>query len=136
MYSFDYQKRVRYGETDQMGYLYYGNYATYYEIGRVEMLRSLGLTYKHMEEELQVMMPVVNLQVRYLRPAKYDDLITIRTILREPPGEKYITFHMELFNEAGKLINAGSVKLCFVDMNTFKTVPPPSYLDAKIDPFF
>jgi acyl-CoA thioester hydrolase len=136
MYSFDYQKRVRYGETDQMGYLYYGNYATYYEIGRVEMLRSLGLTYKHMEEELQVMMPVVNLQVRYLRPAKYDDLITIRTILREPPGEKYITFHMELFNEAGKLINAGSVKLCFVDMNTFKTVPPPSYLMQKLIPFF
>ena len=69
MYTHDFQKRVRYGETDQMGYLYYGNYAQYYEIGRVEMLRSLGLTYKSMEEEFGVMMPVLSLQIHYLRPA-------------------------------------------------------------------
>ena len=87
MYTHDFQKRVRYGETDQMGYLYYGNYAQYYEIGRVEMLRSLGLTYKAMEEELGVMMPVLSLQMRYVRPAYYDELLTIRTALRRIPDQ-------------------------------------------------
>ena len=91
MYTHEFQKRVRYGETDQMGYLYYGNYPQYYEIGRVEMLRSLGLTYKAMEEEQGILMPVVSMNIRYVRPAHYDELITIRTTLRQLPG-KFITF--------------------------------------------
>lgn len=135
MYTHDFQKRVRYGETDQMGYLYYGNYAQYYEIGRVEMLRSLGLTYKSMEEELGVMMPVLSLQMRYVRPAFYDELLTIRTTLRQLP-DQFITFHVELYNEKNKLVNGGSVKLCFVDKKSNKTIGAPAYLIEKLRPFF
>jgi acyl-CoA thioester hydrolase len=98
MYTHETQTRVRYGETDQMGYLYYGNYALYYEVGRAEMIRDLGLSYKEMESKLGVMMPVMSLQMRFVRPALYDELVTIRTTLRELPT-RTITFHMELFNE-------------------------------------
>lgn len=136
MYIHDFQKRVRYGETDQMGYVYYGNYAQYYEIGRVEMLRSLGMTYKEMEKDMGVMMPVVNLEIRYLRPAKYDDLLTIRTTLHDLPDQKYITFFVEIFNEEGKLINGGKVRLCFVDIASGRTVPPPEKLMEKLQPHF
>lgn len=128
-------KRVRYGETDQMGYLYYGNYAQYYEIGRAEMIRSLGLSYRAMEEEHNVLMPVMTLQCRYVRPALYDELITIRSTLRHLP-QKTITFHMELFNEKGKLVNGGSVKLCFIDAKTNKSIDTPSYLLEKLKPYF
>lgn len=128
-------KRVRYGETDQMGYLYYGNYAQYYEIGRAEMIRSLGLSYRAMEEEHGVLMPVMSLQCRYVRPALYDELITIRSTLRHLP-QKTITFHMELFNEKGKLVNGGSVKLCFVDAKTNKSIDTPPYLLDKLKPYF
>lgn len=134
MYQHEFKKRVRYGETDQMGYLYYGNYAQYYEIGRVEMLRSLGLTYKAMEEQ-GIMMPVMSMQCRYLRPVLYDQLITIRTSVRELPINQ-IVFHMELYNENNKLVNGGTVKLCFVDMSTRKTIPAPEYLVAKLAPYF
>jgi len=135
MYTTDFQKRVRYGETDQMGYLYYGNYAQYYEIGRVEMLRSLGLTYKEMEEEQGVMMPVLSLQMRYVRPAFYDELLTIRTTLRRFP-DQFITFHVEIFNEKNKLINGGSVRLCFVDKKSNKSIFTPDNLIDKLRPFF
>lgn len=128
-------KRVRYGETDQMGYLYYGHYAQYYEIGRAEMIRSLGLSYRAMEEEHGVLMPVMSLQCRYVRPALYDELITIRSTLRHLP-QKTITFHMELFNEKGKLVNGGSVKLCFVDAKTNKSIDTPPYLLEKLKPYF
>ncbi len=135
MYSHEYTKRVRYGETDQMGYLYYGNYAQYYEIGRVEMLRSLGLTYKAMEEEQGILMPVVSMQIRYVRPARYDERITIRTTLRQLPA-RFITFHMELFNEAGKLINGATVKLCFVSTENGQTIPAPKLLVNQLKPYF
>lgn len=135
MFSHDYQKRVRYGETDQMGYLYYGHYPAYYEIGRVEMLRSLGLTYRTLEDEHRVMMPVMSLQMRFVRPARYDELLTIRTTLRKMP-DRFITFHVAIFNEKNKLINGGSVKLCFVDMDTNKTVPVPAVLGSKLESFF
>lgn len=127
----EFQKRVRYGETDQMGYLYYGNYAQYYEIGRVEMLRASGLTYREMEQERGVLMPVVSLQMRYVRPAYYDELLTIRTTLRKLP-EKFITFEVEIFNENRKLVNGGSVRLCFVDSNSSKTIPAPEFLLEKL----
>ncbi|MEL6973203.1 MAG: thioesterase family protein [Bacteroidota bacterium] len=128
-------KRVRYGETDQMGYLYYGHYAQYYEIGRAEMIRSIGLSYKEMEVDHGVLMPVMSLQCRYVRPARYDEIITIRTTLRHLP-ESTITFHMELFNEKGKLVNGGSVKLCFVDEKSGKSIAAPSYLIDKLRPHF
>lgn len=135
MYAHQYPKRVRYGETDQMGYLYYGNYAQYYEIGRVEMLRSIGLTYKAMEETFGVLMPVVHLEMRYVRPARYDELLTIHTFLRKLP-EQTITFHVEIRNEQGKLVNGGRVRLCFVDQKTGKTIPAPNFLLEKLRPFF
>jgi acyl-CoA thioester hydrolase len=135
MFSYDTQVRVRYGETDQMGYLYYGHYPQYYEVGRAEMIRSLGTSYKEMETEFGIMMPVMSLQMRYVRPALYDELLTIRTVLRQLP-ESTITFHHEIFNEKKKLLNGGSVKLCFVDMKTGKTVPPPQYLIDKLAPHF
>lgn len=135
MYTHDYHKRVRYGETDQMGYLYYGQYAQYYEIGRVEMLRSLGLTYKEMEEKHGILMPVMSLQMRYVRPAYYDELLTIRTSLRKLP-DMSITFFVDMYNEAGKLVNGGSVKLCFVDRATQKTIRTPEFLLDKLRPYF
>ena len=135
MYTHETQTRVRYGETDQMGYLYYGNYALYYEVGRAEMIRDLGLSYKDMESKLGIMMPVMSLQMRFVRPALYDELVTIRTTLRELPTST-ITFHMELFNEKKKLLNGGLVKLCFVEMATNRTVAPPQYLMGKLQPFF
>jgi acyl-CoA thioester hydrolase len=133
--SFDYQKRVRYGETDQMGYLYYGNYAQYYEIGRVELMRSLGVSYKQLEEEQGILMPVMSLNMRFVRPARYDELLTIRTTLRELPAQS-ITFHVEIFNEQKKLLNGGSVKLCFVDAKTNKTLHTPDALIQKLQAYF
>jgi acyl-CoA thioester hydrolase len=135
MFTHETTARVRYGETDQMGYLYYGNYALYYEIGRAEMIRSLGLSYQEMEKQFGIMMPVMSLQMRFVRPALYDELVTIRTTLRELPSST-ITFHHELFNEKKKLLNGGSVKLCFVEMATNKTVGTPQYLREKLAPFF
>ncbi len=135
MYQHQVSKRVRYGETDQMGYLYYGNYALYYEIGRVELLRSLGLTYKVMEEEWGIMMPVLNMSTRYLRPARYDDEITIKTQLRVLPA-KDITFHFELFNPNGKLINGGRVSLCFIEVASNVRVNCPRPLLDLLSPHF
>ena len=135
MFTYDTQIRVRYGETDQMGYLYYGHYAQYFEVGRAETIRSLGISYKEMETDLGIMMPVMSLQMRYVRPALYDELLTIRTTLRQLP-ESTMTFHHEIFNEKKKLVNGGSVKLCFVDMKSGKTVAPPQYLLDKLAPYF
>lgn len=135
MFNHRTNKRVRYGETDQMGYLYYGNYPLLYEIGRVEMLRSLGLSYAELEEKHQVMMPVMSLQMRYVRPAKYDELLTISTSLRQLP-QQTISFHVEIFNEAQKLVNGGTVKLCFVDKKSGQTIPPPNVLLEKLQPYF
>lgn len=135
MIKTSFQKRVRYGETDQMGYLYYGNYAQYYEIGRVEMIRSLGLTYRQLEMEMGILMPVMNLNMRFVRPAHYDELLLIETSLRKFP-EMFITFHVEIFNEKKKLVNGGDVKLCFVDAKSGKTVPTPDILQEKLKPYF
>jgi acyl-CoA thioester hydrolase len=135
MYFYETQIRVRYGETDQMGYLYYGQYAQYFEVGRVETIRSLGLTYKELEEVYGIWLPVVSLEMRFVRPAYYDDLLTVRTEIRELPGE-YITFQVEIFNENKKLVNAGRVRLCFFDAKAKKVVPAPEHLLEKLRPFF
>src|ERR1044072_9406938 len=100
MYSSTTQIRARYGETDQMGFLYYGYYALYYEVGRAEAIRQLGFTYRELGE-LGIQMPVVELHAHYLRPALYDDLITVKTILKELPEGPKVQFHAELYNEAG-----------------------------------
>ena len=135
MYRHEFPKRVRYGETDQMGYLYYGQYAQYYEIGRVEMLRALGLTYKEMEEEYGILMPVVHLEMRFVRPARYDELLTIRTELRKMP-DRFIIFHVEIYNEKGMMVNGGRVRFCFVEEHSVRSIPYPSFLTEKLQPFF
>ncbi len=127
--------RVRYGETDQMGFLYYGNYAQYYEVGRAELIRSVGLSYKTMEEELGIMMPVTAMNIRYIRPANYDELLTIKTTLRHLP-EQFITFYYEIYNEQGKLVNGASVRLCFMDIVTKKRISTPESIRKRLDHYF
>lgn len=135
MYESTTQIRVRYAETDQMNVVYYGNYAQYFEVGRVESIRQLGYTYKDMEHS-GVIMPVVEMHVRYLRPATYDDLLTVKTTLREMPVDHRIEFFQEVFNEAGKLLCAGTVKLYFLNgLDRSKTTIPED-MREKLVPFF
>lgn len=135
MYSFNYNYRVRYADTDQMGYLYYGNYAKLYEIGRVETIRSLGFSYKEFETRLGIMLPVVSLESRYLKPAFYDDLLTIETKIKDLPS-KMISFECNIFNEKSELINSGLIKLFFVDMKTNKRVSAPDEFVQKLISYF
>ena len=135
MYSYSHHKRVRYAETDKMGYLYYGHYAKYYEIGRVETIRSLGMSYKSMEDDHGIMLPVLHLESRFLKPAYYDESIEIKSILNEMPN-KMITFDHELYNEKQELINTARVKLFFVDMNKNARISCPEFLKHKLSPFF
>ena len=126
---FDYTLRTRYAETDQMGVVYYGNYPQYLELGRVEWLRAIGLTYKEMEAE-GIMMPVVSLQIQYKKPALYDELITIRTKLKDLPSTK-IEFDYEILNEKGELLSTANTILVFVDAKTFRPVRcPEKVLDS------
>ncbi|MGY4539536.1 acyl-CoA thioester hydrolase [Mucilaginibacter sp. UYNi724] len=126
--------RVRYGETDQMGYMYYGNYAEFFEVGRVEMLRSLGLTYSGMEAS-GIMMPVLELKCKYLKPARYDEEITINVIMDKMPGVK-IHFSYELFNEHEELIHLGETLLAFINMKSNRPCLPPADFIEKLKPFF
>lgn len=135
MFSGTTQIRVRYGETDQMGYLYYGYYALYYEVGRAELIRELGYTYKELEE-MGVMMPVVELNAQYFRPALYDNLITVKTILKELPDGPKIKFHSELYNEQGELLNKGITTLVFYDPKEKKKIEMPHELMHRLQPFF
>ncbi len=134
MYRSETKIRVRYGETDQMGYVYYGNYAMYYEVARVESLRQLGLTYRELEE-MGVMMPVVENKSRYLAAAKYDDLLTIKTTLKEKPGVK-IKFEYEIYNESGVLLHQGETLLVFINMETKKPCRPPEEMMKVLSPYF
>ncbi|TCD28215.1 acyl-CoA thioesterase [Pedobacter psychrodurus] len=134
MYSHSTKIRVRYGETDQMGYMYYGNYAQYYEVGRVEMLRSLGMSYSSMEAD-GIMMPVLELKCKYIKPALYDQEITVKTIVKTLPGIR-IFFEYELYNEKEELINIGATTLVFVDMKKNKPTNPPENFMEKLSVFF
>ena len=120
------QIRVRYSETDQMRVVYHGNYAQYFEIGRVEWLRNKGISYKWMEEN-GIMLPVVSLTMNYKKSARYDELLTIKTILKNRTTVK-IEFDYELYNESEELLTTGNSILVFVDMKTGKPVSPPQYL--------
>lgn len=117
MFKHQTQVRVRYSETDRMAYVYYGNYSFYFETGRVEALRSLGLSYKSVEDELGVFMPVMNMNVRYLRPCYYDELLILETTILHLP-ERTIEFETKIFKEQNELANQGKVTLCFVDIKT------------------
>ena len=129
MYSLETKIRVRYAETDQMSFVYYGVYAQYYEVGRVELLRSMGLSYKEIEE-MGYNLPVVNMNINYKKPAFYDDELTIRTTIKELPSAK-ITFDYEIFNDAGDLLNVGEVILVFVDKETGKPCFAPKVIMNK-----
>ena len=128
------QIRVRYAETDQMSIVYYGNYAQYFEVGRVELLRSLGTDYRQIEES-GTMLPVLDLYVKYIRPAKYDDLLTIKTSLEEWQ-EKRITFHHEIYNEQNTLLIKGRVTLVFVDIERNRPTRMPEQLAKLFRPHF
>ena len=120
------QIRVRYSETDQMRVVYHGNYAQYFEAGRVEWLRNKGISYKWMEGN-GIMLPVVSLSINYKKPARYDELLTLKTILKKQTSVK-IEFDYELFNEEGELLTTGNSILVFVDMKTGRPIAPPTYL--------
>ncbi|QYJ68308.1 acyl-CoA thioesterase [Flavobacterium litorale] len=122
--------RVRYAETDQMGVVYHGNYAQYFEMGRVEWLRNLGLSYRFMEQN-GVMLPVVSLTLNFKKPARYDDLLTIKTIFKKQESVK-IEFDYEICNENGELLTIGNSVLVFVDMKTGRPVTPPNYMKEKL----
>lgn len=134
MYQSETTVRVRYGETDQMGFVYYGFYAMYYEVGRVESLRQLGLSYKELEDS-GVMMPVLENKSKYLSPALYDDQLRIVTTIREKPSVK-ITFEYEIFNGSGKLIHQGETLLAFVNKTTGKPCRPPEHFQHVLKPYF
>lgn len=126
--------RVRYYDTDQMGIVYYGNYARFYEIGRVEALRHIGLSYKEIEEG-GISMPVYDLNSRFIRPAKYDDLLTIRVTIPQLPKTRLL-FEYEIFNQHGQLLNSGQTTLVFVRTDTGRPCAAPSELVEATKPFF
>jgi acyl-CoA thioester hydrolase len=134
MFEYTTKIRVRYGETDQMGYMYYGNYAEFFEVGRVEMLRSLGLTYSGMEAS-GIMMPVLELHSKYLKPARYDEEITINVSMAKMPGVK-IHFKYDLYNEKQELIHVAETLLVFINMKTNRPCLPPQDFIDKLKPFF
>lgn len=127
--------RVRYGEVDQMGFLYYGNYPLYYEVGRAEMIRTAGYPYSEMEKD-GVVMPVVKMNIKYLRPAKYDELIRVETTMKELLEHPFVTFHHKLFNEQNELINKAEVTLTFFDPIIQKRVAMPERLLSYLKPHF
>lgn len=134
MFTSETQIRVRYAETDQMGYVYYGNYATYYEVGRVESLRNLGLSYKELED-MGVMMPVLENRTRYLLPGKYDELLTVKVTIPKLPRVK-ILFTYEIYNEDKQLINEGETTLAFIEAQSKKPVRMPDVMCKLLEPFF
>ena len=135
MYVSTTQIRVRYGETDQMGYLYYGNYALYYEVGRTDSIRQLGFTYKQIEAR-GILMPVVEMNAQYFRPALYDDLVTVKTILKKLPDGSKVEFHSELYNEQNILLNKGLTTLVFYDLVKKEKTTMPDELRIRLEPFF
>ena len=134
MLSGETQIRVRYAETDRMGLLHHANYLVYFEQARTELLRELGGNYKDLEDQGYLLV-LTKVEVKYRSPAHYDDLLTVRAMLRHLPSDT-VTFYMEIYNEKKKLVNGGSVKLCFVDMKTRRPVPPPEFVLEKLRPFF
>ena len=134
-YQHTWQLRVRYGETDQMGFVYYGVYAQYYEVARVEAIRNLGVLYADLEKLHHIWMPVMNMQVRYLRPARYDDLLTIHTTIPSLPA-KDIRFRYEIHNETGTLLNGALVQLCFLDALTQKRIEAPDFIKDPLRSYY
>ena len=123
---FENKLRVRYAETDRMGYCYYGNFAAYFEVARVEALRSLGISYKKLEDD-GIILPVLDYQIKYFKPAYYDEELRIETTIDLVKGVR-ILFSYKTYNEKNEQINQASSTLVFVDFETKKPLSPPAYL--------
>lgn len=126
------QVRVRYSETDQMGVVYHGNYIPYFEIGRVEWLRDKGVSYKLLEES-GIALPIVSMHLNYKKPARYDDLLTVRTKFKSHSSVK-IEFDCEIHNENQELLTTAHFILVFVDINSGKPIAPPEYILEILKP--
>lgn len=126
---------MHYALTDQMGVVYHGHYAQFFEIARTESIRSLGFSYKELEA-MGIMLPVTDMHTRFLRPIRYDDLITVTVTLRELPLHHKITYHGEIHNEAGEIMTSGTVTLYFVDIKTMKKVSIPENMLEKLKPYY
>jgi acyl-CoA thioester hydrolase len=135
LFSHKTQIRIHYALTDQMGVVYHGHYAQFYEIGRTEALRSLGITYKEVEAT-GVIMPVTEIHSKFVRPALYDDLVTVVTTVKEMPLHHKIIFHSEIYNEKDELLNVGDVTLYFMDAKTMKRAEMPQQIKEKMVDFF
>lgn len=135
MYTSSTNIRVRYAETDQMGVVYHSNYFPYFESARAEAIRELGFTYADMEKE-GVIMPIIDVHARFIRPALYDDLLTIRTTLKELPVHHKIEFHHEVFNEKEELLTTATIILYFMDKKEMKKTTMPEALRKTLEPYF
>lgn len=135
MFTSETQLRVRYAETDQMGVVYHSHYFQYFEVARAESIRQLGFTYADMEK-MGVIMPVIEVQCRYIRPAVYDDLLTIKLILKELPLHHKIEFYQEVYNEKTELLASGKVVLFFMEAAGMKRTVMPRELLLKLKPYF
>lgn len=134
MYTADVFVRVRYGETDQMGFVYYGVYASYYEVARVESLRQLGLSYREMEAS-GIIMPVLENHSKFLAPARYDDHLRIETSIVERPGIR-VRFRYRIFNESDQLLHEGETLLTWLDRSSGKPCRPPEAFTQCLEPYF
>src|ERR1700743_1732295 len=135
MFTSETKVRVRYAETDQMNVVYHGNYAQYFEVGRVESIRQLGLSYKEVEAS-GIVMPVIECTAKFIRPAHYDDLLTIRTTIKKWPADYRIEFHQEVYNEQGTLLTKGDVLIYFLKASTLERTTMPGEMAATLRPFF
>jgi acyl-CoA thioester hydrolase len=134
MYKTEIQLRVRYAETDRMGYVYYGNYATYFEVARVEALRGLGFSYKSMEDS-GIVLPVLEYTIKYFKPAFYDDQLSIFTSIISLPSVR-LFFEYETYNEGNELLNKASTTLVFINKETTKPCPAPDYFVKSMEKYF
>ena len=135
MFTSETKIRVRYAETDQMGIVYHSNFFPYFEVARAESIRHLGLTYADIEK-MGVIMPVVDVHARYLRPALYDDLLTIKTSLKELPLHHKIEFHHEVFNEKEELLCVANIILYFMEKDGMKRTAMPEALKKTLERYF
>jgi acyl-CoA thioester hydrolase len=135
MYVSETQIRIHYALTDQMGVVYHGHFAQLYEIGRTESIRQLGFAYKDIEA-LGIIMPVVNLQIKFFQPAKYDDLVTVKTILKELPQNHKIIYYGEIYNENSELLSTAEITMYFMNAKEMTRAIMPEELIGKLKGYF
>jgi acyl-CoA thioester hydrolase len=135
MFQTEIQIRVRYSETDRMGFVYYGHYSTYYEVARVEAIRTLGFNYKELEDDYGILLPVRENWSRYISPAYYDDLLTVKVMIVDMPNVRF-EFQYDIFRENGEKIHTGKTTLVFIEKKSGKPCQAPKELVDHIKPYF